>query len=56
MDKLTNVPIDPIIAVKEGVGIVPHPFPKVRTNETAFTQGQDVAPRLILVDSGIEFL
>ncbi len=29
VDKLTNVPIDQIIAVKEGVGIVPHPFPKV---------------------------
>ena len=29
-DKLTNVPIDTIIAVKEGTGIVPHPFPKVR--------------------------
>ena len=28
MDKLTNVPIDSIIAVKEGAGIVPHPFPK----------------------------
>jgi len=28
-DKLTNIPIDQIIAVKEGVGIVPHPFPKV---------------------------
>jgi hypothetical protein len=26
---LTNVPIDQIIAVKEGLGIVPHPFPKV---------------------------
>jgi hypothetical protein len=30
VDKLTNVPIDQIIAVKEGVGIVPHPFPKVQ--------------------------
>jgi hypothetical protein len=29
VDKLTNVPIDKIIAVKEGLGIVPHPFPKV---------------------------
>ena len=29
VDKLTNVPVDKIIAVKEGVGIVPHPFPKV---------------------------
>lgn len=28
VDKLTNVPIDSIVAVKEGVGIVPHPFPK----------------------------
>jgi hypothetical protein len=29
VDKLTNVPVDKIIAVKEGIGIVPHPFPKV---------------------------
>jgi len=29
MDKLTNVPIDKIIAVKEGAGIVPRNFPKV---------------------------
>jgi hypothetical protein len=29
IDKLTNVPVDRIIAVKEGAGIVPHPFPKV---------------------------
>ena len=29
VDKLTNVPIDKIIAVKEGVGIVPRNFPKV---------------------------
>jgi enediyne biosynthesis protein E4 len=29
VDRLTNVPIDKIIAVKEGSGIVPHPFPKV---------------------------
>jgi len=29
VDKLTKVPIDRILAVKEGVGIVPHLFPKV---------------------------
>jgi hypothetical protein len=29
VDKLANVPMDTIIAVKEGTGIVPHPFPKV---------------------------
>src|SRR5580698_689509 len=29
VDKLTNVPPDQIIAVKEGKGIVPHSFPKV---------------------------
>src|SRR5271170_1225796 len=29
VDKLTDLPIDTIIAVKEGTGIVPHPFPKV---------------------------
>jgi enediyne biosynthesis protein E4 len=32
VDKLTEVPIDRIIAIKEGVGIVPHPFPKVSTH------------------------
>jgi hypothetical protein len=31
VDKLTNVPIDKIIAVKEGSGIVPHEFPKVKS-------------------------
>jgi len=29
VDRLTNVPIDRIIAVKEGTGIVPRNFPKV---------------------------
>jgi hypothetical protein len=29
VDKLANVPIDQIIAVKEGTGIVPRNFPKV---------------------------
>ncbi|MGA2810243.1 MAG: CRTAC1 family protein [Candidatus Acidiferrum sp.] len=29
VDRLTNVPVDRIIAVKEGAGIVPHPFPKI---------------------------
>ena len=29
VDKLTKVPVDKIIAVKEGVGIVPRAFPKV---------------------------
>jgi hypothetical protein len=29
VDRLTDVPVDSIIAVKEGAGIVPHPFPKV---------------------------
>jgi hypothetical protein len=29
VEKLTNLPVDQIIAVKEGSGIVPHPFPKV---------------------------
>jgi hypothetical protein len=29
VDRLSNVPVDSIIAIKEGVGIVPHPFPKV---------------------------
>jgi enediyne biosynthesis protein E4 len=30
VDKLTKVPVDSIIAVKEGVGIVPRAFPKVK--------------------------
>jgi hypothetical protein len=30
VDKLSSVPVDTIIAVKEGVGIVPRRFPKVR--------------------------
>ena len=29
VDRLTNLPIDQIIAIKEGAGIVPHPFPKI---------------------------
>jgi len=29
VDKLMNLPVDQIIAIKEGTGIVPHPFPKV---------------------------
>jgi hypothetical protein len=28
VEKLTNVPVDKIIAVKEGAGIVPRNFPK----------------------------
>jgi enediyne biosynthesis protein E4 len=31
IDKLTNVPIDTIIAVKEGAGIVPRSFPKLKS-------------------------
>ena len=29
VDRLTNVSVDQIIAIKEGAGIVPHAFPKV---------------------------
>jgi len=29
IDKLTNVPVDKIIAIKEGTGIVPRAFPKI---------------------------
>jgi hypothetical protein len=29
VDRLTNIPVDQIIAVKEGAGIVPRKFPKV---------------------------
>ncbi len=31
VDKLANIPVEGIIAVKEGVGIVPRSFPKVKT-------------------------
>ena len=31
VDKLTNLQADQIIAVKEGTGIVPHPFPRIPT-------------------------
>ena len=31
VDRLTNLAIDQIIAVKEGAGIVPRPFPKIPT-------------------------
>jgi hypothetical protein len=30
VDKVTGVPVDSVIAVKEGAGMVPHAFPKVR--------------------------
>jgi hypothetical protein len=29
IDKLKDLPLDKIIAIKEGAGIVPHPFPRV---------------------------
>ena len=29
VEKLTNVPVDQIIAIKEGAGIVPHKFPRI---------------------------
>jgi hypothetical protein len=29
VDRLTNVPVDEIIAVKEGTGIVPQKFPRI---------------------------
>jgi hypothetical protein len=29
IDRLKDLPLDKIIAIKEGVGIIPHPFPKV---------------------------
>ena len=38
VDRLTNVPIDQIIAVKEGSGIVPRKFPKLRGRATEFPQ------------------
>src|SRR5436305_4967628 len=33
VDRLTNVPIDQIIAIKEATGIVPHPFPKIPSSK-----------------------
>ena len=36
VDKLTNVPVDQIIAVKEGAGIVQHKFPKIPNTKWAF--------------------
>jgi len=35
VDRLTNIPIDQIIAVKEGTGIVPRNFPKISGTPTA---------------------
>jgi hypothetical protein len=29
VDKLINVPVDKIVAIKEGIGIIPHSFPRV---------------------------
>jgi hypothetical protein len=29
VDRLTNLAIDQIIAVKEGTGVIPRPFPKI---------------------------
>jgi enediyne biosynthesis protein E4 len=34
VEKLTNVPVDKIIAIKEGAGIVPHPFPTIASKTT----------------------
>jgi hypothetical protein len=33
VDRLTNLPVDQIIAIKEGAGIVPHPFPKIPSSK-----------------------
>jgi len=33
IDRFTNIPMDQIIAVKEGAGIVPRPFPKIPTSK-----------------------
>jgi len=38
VDRLANVPIDQIIAVKEGTGIVPHAFPKIPSPPVATTR------------------
>jgi hypothetical protein len=33
VEKLTSVPVDQIIAIKEGAGIVPHKFPRIASSE-----------------------
>lgn len=33
VEKLTNIPSDQIIAVKEGTGIVPHKFPRIASSK-----------------------
>jgi len=33
VDRVTNVPIDRIIAVKEGTGVVPREFPKIASTK-----------------------
>jgi hypothetical protein len=33
VDRLTNLAIDQIIAVKEGAGVIPHPFPKIPSSK-----------------------
>ncbi len=43
VEKLSNVPIDSIIAVKEGAGIVPHPFPKIAPAARAGTPPKKAA-------------
>jgi hypothetical protein len=33
VDRVRNLPVDRIIAIKEGVGIVPHPFPRIPSSK-----------------------
>jgi hypothetical protein len=40
VEKLTSVPIDKIIAVKEGAGVVPHPFPVIRAKPASKAAGK----------------
>jgi len=39
VDRLANLPIDQIIAVKEGSGIVPRRFPKFEVKSASKTEG-----------------
>jgi hypothetical protein len=33
IDHIANVAVDQLIAIKEGVGVIPHPFPKIESRK-----------------------
>ena len=56
VDKLTNVPVDTIIAVKEGVGIVPHPFRRCRdelVQQAAFVPVSLPSASVLIIDGSL---